>query len=137
QDRIVSEYASRKAQQKIFWVLLRHVTNPAHVIDGGRDEMYSRWCTSTQMLLSDEDLKTDITGNTKSRRVIDVKDHTGDMLQEWRNCMGFLAALSGACMGLDRPLRVISKGKLVNSNGPVNVVETLMDQLIELLICEN
>jgi len=141
-DRIVSDYTSRKAQQKMLWELLRRVQTHTAGNFGAWEEVYHRWCVHTQLLLSTEEEGRGevqpLSGRGRKQGLSEVRDvDMNEVLQEWSNCTGFLAALSGICLKVERPLESVSKGRIVNEKNFVVVVDAFVDQLLELVVCDN
>ena len=141
-ERIVSDYTSRKAQQKIIWELLRRVQTHTAGNFGAWEEVYHRWCGNTQILfmLNEAEGQGDFataSGKSKKQLMDFTNVDSSEVLQEWSNCTGFLAALSGICLKVERPLETISKGKVVSEKNFVIVVDSFVDQLLELIVCDN
>ena len=139
----VADYTSRKAQQKFLWTLFRRIQSNTKATFAAWEEVYRRWCSLSVNLLGEEEVQREVTssrpgkrGNSEVVKEKETRDQT-EVLQEWLNCTGFLAALSGLFMDVEKPLKVFSQGRLVASKGPVNIIETFLDQLVEHLVADN
>ena len=138
----VADYTSRKAQQKFLWTLFRRIHSNTKATFAAWEEVYRRWCSLTVSLIGEEEVQREVSSRPgKRERNYEVvkekeKDQT-EVLQEWLNCTGFLAALSGLFMEVEKPLKVFSQGRLVQSKGSVNIIETFLDQLLEHLVADN
>ena len=150
-DRVVREHTSPKAQQKNLWVLLRKIHTPSVATQRAWDEVYERWCSLTQILLSSEEELTTRSGadstlvlamsrGKKEKEVKEVKEikdkDNWEVIQEWSNFTGFIAALSGLSIDVERQIRVLNRGRFAISSGPVNVAEAFLEQLLQLVAFE-
>ena len=140
----VTDYTSRKAVQKYLWTLFRRIQSNTKATFAAWEEVYRRWSALTVNLLGEEEPQREERvgvsrpGKRGNSEVVvkEVRDQA-EVLQEWMNCTGFLAALSGLFMEIEKTIKVFSQGRLAPSKGPVKIIEAFLDQLVEHLVADN
>ncbi|KDN38513.1 hypothetical protein K437DRAFT_22753 [Tilletiaria anomala UBC 951] len=124
-----SLFVGRIAQQKKVRSLLRTINSPSPASLAAWKEAYRRWAALTQVVARP--------------LAADTSDTAQEKAAYWYNLSGFLSALGGACAIEDANLLpstlqdTLLNPKLVNTNPPVPMIESFMQEMVDLLVSDS
>ena len=122
-------FIGRIAQQKKIRALLRSISNPSPAALAAWKEAYRRWAALTQIVARP--------------LAADTSDTAQEKAAYWHNLSGFLSALGGACAmentdDLTTSLKeTYINPKLINLDPPVPMIESFMQEMVDLLVSDS
>ncbi|EGG19811.1 neurofibromin [Cavenderia fasciculata] len=142
----------RQHQQKVIRTLLRRIETPTTGNFAAWEEVYTRWCQLTPVLMTtgiedmDKQRKITTSGNiTKTSSPITDKS-PAEIKQEWHNTMGFLVALSGVTLNKETTVRaapekdnrrVLLGAKKNVQERTIKVIDSFVEELMDLVVSDN